>query len=95
MTLAIVVALVIVIQIGICAVLYTVAGSVREHHDALTMLADILDVKFESDQKLRSRQEKLESDINHLAESSGQRLGNLENKVTLLEREARNGMGSD
>lgn len=91
MTLAIALACVIVIQMGICACILHIIRTITELSSAVQILADISDAQFETDQKQRERLEKVESDISHLAESSGQRLGNLENKVTLLERSVRNG----
>jgi hypothetical protein len=91
MKLAIVVACIIVIQMGICGCILHIVRTVAELSSAVHILADISDAQFETDQKQRERLEKVESDVGHLAESSGQRLGNLENKVTLLERSVRNG----
>lgn len=90
MTLAVVVALIIVIQMGIAAVLSHVAHEVADLIEVMDIMTNICDAQFEVDQKKRERIEKLEQDLGYLAESSGQRLGNLENKVTLLERQARN-----
>lgn len=90
MRLAIVVACIIVIQMGICGCIMYIVRTVAELSSAVHILADISDAQFETDQKQRERLEKVESDVGHLAESSGQRLGNLENKVTMLERSVRN-----